>query len=150
MSKNSRLLATRDTFGLLFLVSNKIETIADRHLSRYKITTKQFFLSLVLIQNRDKILTLTEVANLLGSSRQNTKQLALKLEKIGFCKIRQDTNDKRSLNLEATEKNIQFWKSIDKENEIFLKKIFENLNDKQITSFRSSLLSIHDHLKGEF
>lgn len=149
MSKNSRLINTRDAFGLLFLVSNAIEIIADKHLSPYKITTKQFFLSLILIQNQKEPLTISKAASLLGTSRQNTKQLALKLEKIGFCKIIPNENDKRILNIEITSKNIDFWKRIDKENQAFLKKTFENLSDQDISSLKEGLIKLYNQIQEE-
>ena len=123
---NERLENIKLSFGTLFFVANRMETLIDRYLSPYNLTMKQFFLSLVLIKAKEenKHLTLSQASELMGTSRQNVKQLALKLQERGFCKITQDKEDRRILRLSITKKNMDFWEEIDSENIKFLNSIF--------------------------
>ncbi len=141
----NRVIQIRDSFGLLFMVSNTLETMTDRYLAPHKLTTKQFFLSLLLIQ-RGEPMSLTQTANLLGTSRQNVKQLALKLEKIGFCKIFPSPNDKRILYLEVTPKNKEFWKKVDKKNMQYLEKVFTGLTISELESLNSILKKLFSQI----
>jgi Transcriptional regulators len=87
-----------------FFWSNKFQVIGDQYLGREGITTKQWFLTAMISQFGDKAPTLSEVGELMGSSRQNVKQLALKLEEKGFLTIEKDEQDSRALRLRLTEK----------------------------------------------
>lgn len=139
--EHRRIENIKTSFGGLFFAANRLETLCDRYLQPYDLTTKQFFLTIILEQNKDRepALTLTETATMLGTSRQNVKQLALKLQERGFCKIENDINDKRILRLSITEKNLKFWKSIDSKNIEFLKCLFNKFNDDLLESFSTSL-----------
>ncbi len=136
-----RLEYIRISFGALFFAANRVETLADRHLSKYGLSAKQFFLSLVLIQaeKRDAVLSLGDAAEQLGTSRQNVKQLALKLEKKGFCRIEADPKDRRILRILPTGKNIQFWDTIDSENISFLEDVFKSMKTEELNSLASGL-----------
>jgi len=141
---NKRLENIKNSFGLLFFVSNRLETIIDRYLSEHDLTTKQFFLSLVLIQHKDRkpSLTLGEASAFMGTSRQNVKQLALKLQERGFCKITTDKVDRRILRLSITKKNTDFWNEIDLQNVKFLNKIFQDIDDSTLEHFSSGLKTL--------
>ena len=145
---NDRSENSKTVFGMLFFAANQLETICDRYLSKYNLTTKQFFLSLILIQAKEKkqFLTLTEASKLMGTSRQNVKQLASKLEERGFCKITLDEKDKRILRLSITQKNMDFWNEIDQENMTFLTSIFKNIPDANLKSMRKGLSKMLENL----
>ncbi|MCB1191916.1 MAG: hypothetical protein H7A23_04720 [Leptospiraceae bacterium] len=138
----NRLEDVKTSFGALFFVANRLETLIDRYLAKYHLTTKQFFLSLVLIQNQKPALTLGQVSRLMGTTRQNVKQLALKLEKRGFCKITPDLEDKRILRLSITKKNSDFWNQIDEENVKFLNTVFQDMDDEILEYLAKGLKSL--------
>ncbi len=98
-------------FGNLFLLANKLQVVCDQYLDTDNITTKQWFLLAAVNQFKDASPTLSEVSELIGCSRQNIKQLAIKLEKKDFLKIRKDEEDTRAYRLVLTEKCNLYWKS---------------------------------------
>ena len=100
-------------FGSLFLVANRLQVIGDNYLGKDGITTKQWFLSAIISQFK-KPPTLREVAEIMGSSRQNVKQLALKLCEKEFLTIEKDEQDARALRLKLTEKSRLFWEKREK------------------------------------
>lgn len=118
-------------FGSLFLLANKMQVIGDRYLGRDGITTKQWFLTVVLSQFGDNFPTLSEVAELMGSSRQNVKQLALKLGEKGFLTIQKDEQDARALRLILTEKSKTFWANRQKQDDQFVEDLFKDFSEEE-------------------
>lgn len=116
-------------FGNLFLLANRLQVVCDQYLDKDHITTKQWLLLAAISQFKDTSPTLSEVSELLGCSRQNIKQLALKLEKKEFLKIKKDEQDTRAYRLVLTEKCDLYWKSR------------EDMDNKFITDILSCLTS---------
>jgi DNA-binding MarR family transcriptional regulator len=120
-------------FASIFLLANKLQVLGDSYLANEEMTTKQWFL-IVIISQFEKPPMLTEVANLMGSSRQNVKQLALKLQENGFLNIERDKKDGRTLRLKLTEKNQRFWDK-KKENDMdFILDLFKCLSQEEINT----------------
>lgn len=57
-------------FSTLFIAGNKLQTLFDNHIP--KVSLKQFMLLSIVRQSKEP-LTLTQLGNLLGCSRQNIK-----------------------------------------------------------------------------
>ena len=76
---------------------------------------------------------LSEVAELMGNSRQNVKQLALKLEEKGFLNICKDDRDARALRLKLTEKSREFWDKRGKQDDEYIAELFKDLSGEEIT-----------------
>jgi DNA-binding MarR family transcriptional regulator len=119
-------------FGSLFLIANKLQALGDKYLGRDGMTAKQWFLTVMISQFRDNPPTLSEVAELMGSSRQNVKQLALKLEEKGFLTIQKDEQDARALRLKLTEKSKTFWEKREKQDDQFIKDLFMGFSEKEV------------------
>lgn len=119
-------------FGSLFLLSNRLQVIGDKYLEKEGITTKQWLLIVMIAQFVDSIPTLSEVAQLMGSSRQNVKQLALRLQEKGFVSIKKDERDSRVLRLKLTEKSTVFWEERREKDEQFIIDIFNGLSEEEI------------------
>lgn len=119
-------------FGSLFLLANKLQVTGDQYMGRDGMTTKQWFLTAMISQFGDNPPTLSEVADLMGSSRQNVKQLALKLEEKDFLRIEQDEHDARALRLKLTEKSQEFWDKREDKDSQFISDLFEDFNQEEI------------------
>lgn len=120
-------------FASIFLLANKFQVIGDSYLANDEMTTKQWFL-IVIISQFEKPPMLTEVANLMGSSRQNVKQLALKLQENGFLNIERDKKDGRTLRLKLTEKNQRFWDKKREKDMDFIVDLFKCLSQEEINT----------------
>ncbi len=119
-------------FGSIFLIANKLQVLGDQYLGRGGITTKQWLLTAMISQFRDKSPTLSEVAEFMGSSRQNVKQLALKLENKGFINIQKDEQDARALRLKLTAKSRVFWEQRQKQDEQYVEELFKDFSIEEI------------------
>jgi MarR family transcriptional regulator, transcriptional regulator for hemolysin len=118
-------------FATIFLIANKLQTIGDQFLGE-DMTTKQWLLTVVLSQTGDKPPTLSRVAGLMGISRQNVKQLALKLEEKEFVKIEKDEQDARILRLKLTEKSRVFWEERQEKDNQFVADLFMDFTEEEI------------------
>ncbi len=126
-------------FGNLFLLANKLQIIGDHYLGKDDMTTKQWFLSVIIMQFGNDHPTLTEVSNLMGSSRQNVKQLALKLAEKGFISIEKDQKDTRAVRLKLTEKSRTFWEKRQTQDDQFITELFQDLNINEITTISGGI-----------
>lgn len=119
-------------FGTLFILANKLQTIGDQYLGVDDMTTRQWFLTVMIDQYGDYAPTLTEVAALMSSSHQNVKQLALKLEKKGFVSIEKDAKDGRILRLHITPKCKAFWENRENKDNQFLGTMFQDIGNDEL------------------
>ncbi|NTV77747.1 MAG: MarR family transcriptional regulator [Clostridiales bacterium] len=111
-------------FGSLFMLANKLQVVSDQYLEKDGITTKQWLLLAAISFFKETAPTLSEVSQMIGSSRQNTKQLALKLEKNGFLKILRDEQDTRAYRLTLTAKCDEYWKSRENQDQEYISDLF--------------------------
>ncbi len=129
-------------FGLLLIISNKMNTLLEREFREFDVTTKQWFLSETINSLFDSPPTLKEVANAMGSSHQNVKQVAMKLQQKGLLSLEKDKKDARVTRLRMTEQSYDFWKRTDPKGAIFREKMFKEMDAKDISQTRYSLEKI--------
>lgn len=134
-------------FGNLFLLANKLQVIGDQYLGKEGMTTKQWFLTVMISQFGDTPPTLSEVAELMGSSRQNVKQLALKLEEKELLKIEKDEKDARALRLSLTEKSKLFWEKRQNQDDQFVRELFTDFSNAEIDSVYNSFNKLADNIE---
>lgn len=130
--------------GLLSAFENRFQAIADN--SMKEISWKQFF-AIICINLCKSNPTVKELAEIMGSSHQNVKQILLKLEKKGFVNISVDEKDKRKQRIELTPYCNDFCS---KNNEIsanIMKKMFEGISEKQLQTTILTIIQIEDNLK---
>ena len=86
-------------FGAIQILANRIQVVADQNMRIMSL--KQFMLMIMIAQFKDKAPTLSELAYEMGTSRQNIKQLALKICEKGYLKMIKDPEDARAIRLQA-------------------------------------------------
>lgn len=131
-------------FGGLFLLSNRLETFGDSFLE--ELTSKQWFLMMTLVHFFEQPPTLGELASQMGCSRQNVKQLSLKLEDKGFLRLEKDSADGRVLRLIPTERFQSYSARRETEQYDFIDRFFGALGPERISQFNSTLQALYDHL----
>lgn len=131
-------------FATVFIVANKLQVIGDQYLG--EITSKQWLLLLMVGQFEDQPPTLGQVAALLGVSHQNTKQLALKLEKKDLLLIEKDPQDNRALRLKLTKKSYEFFQKNTDRDQVFLLELFEAFDEEEIRLFAKSIYKFQNKI----
>lgn len=132
MSKVERISDRQYLFGVIFIVANRVDTMLEREFKRFGITTKQWFLSDIIENLFDKPPTMKEVAKEMGSSHQNVKQVALKLEQKGLLILQKDKSDARVTRLKLTENSNVFWTKIRGEGTLFTKSLFKDIEKDEL------------------
>ena len=94
--------------GLLSAFDNRFQAMADKTMK--EISWKQFF-AIICINLCNENPTIKELAEIMGSSHQNVKQILLKLEKKGFVKIAIDETDRRKQRVELTDFCMEYCKT---------------------------------------
>jgi MarR family transcriptional regulator for hemolysin len=135
-------------FGTIFVVSNRIDALLEREFNKFDITTKQWFLSIIIDNLFDSPPTIKEVAREMGSSHQNVKQIALKLEQKGLLILEKDREDARVTRLKLTENGHDFWIKIRGEGVKFNQTLFNNIDKDDLAVTRrvmkNMLLNINE------
>lgn len=126
-------------FADFFLIANRMQVICDKYLESSGLTTKQWFLIAAVQQFKKESPTLSEVGRLIGSSRQNVKQLALKLAKNGFLKMEQDF---RAVRLTLTDKCRDFWEKREALDEKYIADLFKYLEEADIESLLGNMSKV--------
>lgn len=133
-------------FGALMVVANKLDTLLDRELNVFDMTSKQWFLLITIDSLFEKPPTIKEVAKAMGSSHQNVKQVALKLKTKGFLNMEKDPKDARATRLQHTEKSYEFWEKTQQKGVDFINKLFKNISEDEISAARVVIQKIWANL----
>jgi len=145
-----------DLFAYIFLLSQRLQYISDKILEQDSITTKQFLMMAVIEKAFDHPPGLKEVAEVLGTTHQNVKQMAKQLEKKGFIELFKDPEDRRVTRLRTTDYCREFWDSRTERQTREVLEMFRDFSDeeidvmhKQVTKLYSSLEPMYRELRNQ-
>lgn len=130
--------------GLLSAFENRFQAVADSAME--EISWKQFFAIICINLCKDKP-TVKELAEIMGSSHQNVKQILLKLEKKGFVHIAVDEKDKRKQRIELTDYCKDFCAKNDEMSANIMKKMFAGVSEEQLQVTIQTIMQIEENLK---
>ncbi len=130
--------------GVLSAFENRFQAVADSAMK--EISWKQFFAIICINMCKDKP-TVKELAEIMGSSHQNVKQILLKLEKKGFVCIAVDEKDKRKQRIELTDYCREFCEKNDELSANIMEKMFVGVSEEQLQMTIQTIIQIEDNLK---
>ena len=113
-----------------------------------ELTTKQWFLLAFLTTFFEQPPTLGALAAQMGSSHQNVKQLALRLQQKGFISLYQDEKDARALRVKATQKLQAYDQETNERNTLFIGRLFDGFDAQQSTCLLENLLQLYRNIQG--
>ena len=146
MSKVEKMSDRKYLFGVIFIIANRVDTMLQREFNQFDITTKQWFLSVIIDNMFDKPPTMKEVAKEMGSSHQNVKQVALKLEQKGLLSLQKDKRDARVTRLKLTESSYDFWKKLSEEGTTFTQALFKNIDKDELEVARRVMQKMQQNI----
>lgn len=141
MMKSERIEIEGEVLARFFQLSNKLQIFLDQRLKDDNLTAKQLFL-MIVIGTFDKDPGFSEISERFGSSRQNVKQLALKLEKNGYVELYTDEMDSRFKRIKFTEKAINYWKKRDEMDILMLNKMFNSISIENLNLLQDTMRQI--------
>ncbi|MBQ9767112.1 MAG: GNAT family N-acetyltransferase [Lachnospiraceae bacterium] len=109
-------------FGLLFAFQNRLQAVGDAFYE--EITCKQFFLLACMNLFPGEAPTVQDLAQIMGSSHQNVKQIINKLEQKGFLSVTPDEADRRKLRIRLTEYAGELAEKYQRKEEEFMTGLF--------------------------
>lgn len=130
--------------GLLSAFENRFQAVADSTMK--EISWKQFFAIICVNLCKDSP-TVKELAEIMGSSHQNVKQILLKLEKKGFVSIIVDEKDKRKQRIYLTDYCRKFCSENDEMTINIMKRMFAGVSEEQLQVTIQTIIQIEDNLK---
>lgn len=139
LSKIDSIKDQKFVFGSVQIVANKMGTLLERELKEYDITFKQWFLTVVVENTFDTPPAIKEAARAMGSSHQNVKQIALKLEQKGLIVLEKDKKDARVTRIRLTDQSYKFSGIIQAKAETFTETLFMGIEEREMSKARAVL-----------
>lgn len=130
--------------GLLSAFENRFQAVADAEMK--ELSWKQFF-AMICVNLCKEAPTVKELAEIMGSSHQNVKQILLKLEKKGFVSVEEDAADRRKQRIRLTQYAAQFCAQNDDRSMQLLQKMFQGVSEEQLQITIQTLLQLESNLK---
>lgn len=130
--------------GLLSAFDNRYQACADSFFK--EITWKQFF-AIICINLCKESPTINELADIMGSSHQNVKQILNKLESKNFVQMVPDQKDKRKQRIIVTDRCRAFCEENDAQSHKMVAQIFENIGEEQLLITIQTITQMERNLK---
>lgn len=131
--------------GLMNRFNNQFQALADATFE--ELSWKQvFFLNCVTLFGEPP--SIKDVADLVGCSHQNAKQILLKLEKGGFVTMEQDKNDRRRQRIRVTHKAEAFRREFDEPSRGVMERIFTGVGAEELETTIRVITHLDDNLRG--
>jgi DNA-binding MarR family transcriptional regulator len=131
-------------FGTFFAFSNKLQVTGDAFYQ--EITCKQFFLILCLGLFHEQPPTIGELADVMGTSHQNVKQLVNKLEQMEFIQVYIDEKDKRKQRIVMTKKMLELWEKYGQKNQEFFDLFYQGVTVDELETTFNTLIKLEKNL----
>lgn len=139
LSKLDSMKDQKFIFGSVLVIANRMDTLLERGLKEHDVTAKQWLLTAVVDNSFDKPPTIKEVAREMGSSHQNIKQVALKLEQKGLLVFEKDTKDARVTRLKLTDQIHEFSQLTQSKATTFTQALFKGIEKDDMSKARAVL-----------
>jgi len=120
-------------YAAIHLLANRLQTVGDK--LDPSISSKQWFLLVAVSKFTDlkgAPPNIGDIANGLGTSRQNIKKMANLLEQRGFLKLEKDKSDLRSIRLLLTERCEDYFQSREQRDDEYLERIFRGIEEETL------------------
>ncbi|OMF94460.1 MarR family transcriptional regulator [Paenibacillus sp. FSL R7-0273] len=108
------------------MLANRIQALGDK--LDAQMTTKQWLLIAVILKSGSAAPTLSDLAAMTGSSRQNVKKMALLLEKQGLVELAKDAQDARIVRVRLTEACMVYLAGRSGKEEKFMAELFNGFD----------------------
>lgn len=131
-------------FGLLNAFMNRLQVEGDLFFE--EISWKQCFV-LICTQMFEQPPTIKELAQVMGSSHQNVKQMLLKLHNIGYVNLNVDEKDRRKQRIIITEKGMEFCQKYDKPSDEFMQCLYQDVEASDVLITIKTISTMENNLK---
>jgi len=131
-------------FRLILALAQRMRTLMDQRLKADGLTTQQA--ALITVVSALGAPKLSQVARHLGTTHQNTRQIAEALERKGFLRIFADSDDRRVRRLQVTRRSEAYWRRRSDADQDHVTTWFADLTPDQVADLLASLRRLWDSL----
>ena len=124
-------------YAAIHILSNRMQILGDR--VDPTVSSKQWFLLAAVSKFENKPPNIGDIADILGTSRQNVKKMADILERRGFLKLEKSHDDKRSTQLVLTKQCWEYFKSRENQEDRYIDGIYQNMDEVILESLCEGL-----------
>ena len=117
-------------FSTIFYLSNKIQMQGDK--LDEKLTIRQWMILLAILHLPENGASYNKIADKMGCSKQNVKQIILNLEKKHYVTLEKNENDKRALNVRISKNCREIMNNYYDNGNEFLKKMFDDFDGGEL------------------
>lgn len=132
-------------FASIFTLANRVQKLGDK-LEDY-MTIKQWMLIAVISKSENQALTVSEAAEIIGSSHQNIKKMAVILEKQGFLTLTKHPQDRRAVVLSITDYCRAYFAERGAMEEAFLSDLFQGIDEESMTGLFRGILQLQTNIE---
>lgn len=131
-------------FRALLLLAQRLRALMDERLRADGLTTQQAALLTAVTALGSP--SMTEVAQVLGTTHQNAAQLVAALERKDFLRVESDPADKRRRRLLPTQTSVQYWQARDDGDFAAVREWFSALDAGELQTLLMLTLKVLDSL----
>lgn len=146
MNKDIKIPDKEFLFGSLLMVANKIDTMLERELKAFGITSRQWLLAITIANLFETPPTLKQVAKEMSISHQNVKQVALKLQEKNLVELIEDRRDGRVTRLQIKAGSQSFWDNTAPRGNLFIAQLFANISPEALKVTRGLIQQMFTNL----
>ncbi len=131
-------------YGMIFTMSNRMQCVGDRR--GEEVTTMQYFMMANLTIYEDYQLNLGQMAQLLGTSRQNARKMADLLMRKGYADLQKDKLDGRNIRVALTEKGKDYCLGREKRESGYLEELFQGFDEELLKEMKRGLTDLFENV----
>lgn len=135
-------------FGLLFAFMNRLQAAGDAFYD--EITCKQFFLLACINLYAGNAPTANELAETMGCSRQNVKEILNGLSKKEMIVFELDENDRRKQRIYLTQKTRELAKKYSQKEKEFMRLLYDGISEEEIRNVYRVISRMEKNLIKEY
>ena len=139
-----------ELFIKFLLIGHRLQYLGDRELKKDGLTTKQALAIIAIEKMFSYPPSISDVTDVLSTSRQNVKQIINQLVKKGFLTINQDEKDRRVLRIQSTEKNQQYWDKRADDHVKFIQSVLDGLTDQEVRTLDQLINKLLNHIEKRY
>jgi len=124
-------------YSAIFSLANRMQAIGDR--LDPTVSTKQWFVLAAVSRFTKTPPNIGDVAQLMGTSRQNIKKIANILERKGYMQMRKNPRDLRNTQLFLTDSCYEYFKSREQQENEYVTAIFHGMDEEMLDMLCSGM-----------
>lgn len=130
-------------FSRIFMLANRLQALGDR--MDETVTVKQW-LMIAIIMRSGGTPSLGEIAEQSGNSRQNTKKMAVILQKQGFLTLKHDPQDRRVVRVAVTAHCLDYFRNRGQQEQQFIADLFAGFEAERLNGLQEGIARLMTNL----